>query len=73
MGRGLATRVCERLTQWAHRDPELARVQATVLVSNARSMRVLERCAFVREGVLRRYRWVRGRPGDFVLYAHVEG
>ena len=36
-------------------------------------MRVLERCRFQREGLLRRYRLVRGAPGDFWIYARLAG
>jgi ribosomal-protein-alanine N-acetyltransferase len=71
-GRGLATNVARVMVQWAHSHVGLVRVQATVLASNARSIKVLERCGFEREGLLRSYRMVRGRPGDFWMYSHVQ-
>jgi ribosomal-protein-alanine N-acetyltransferase len=70
-GRGIASAACRCLTDWAHRDASIVRVQATVLGSNPRSMRVLERCGFEREGLLRSYRQVRGRAGDFFMFSHV--
>ena len=70
-GKGIATHVCGLLTSWAHTSARLIRVQATVLSSNERSAKVLQRCGFEREGLLRSYRLVRGQPGDFVLYSHV--
>jgi ribosomal-protein-alanine N-acetyltransferase len=70
-GRGIATAAAKAFTTWAHESAGVARVQATVLQSNARSQAVLERAAFQREGLLRCYRQVRGRPGDFWMYAHV--
>jgi ribosomal-protein-alanine N-acetyltransferase len=70
-GKGIATDVCRLLVAWAHASAGLLRIQATVLESNLRSAAVLERCGFVREGLLRSYRLVRGRPGDFHMYAHV--
>lgn len=70
-GRGIASAVCRSLLAWAHEVQGLVRVQATVLEGNARSVAVLERCGFQREGLLRAYRQVRGRPGDFLMYAHV--
>lgn len=70
-GRGIATYVCGLLTEWAHQSCEVLRVQATALRSNERSVRVLARCGFEREGLLRSYRMVRGFPGDFWLYSHV--
>lgn len=71
-GRGIASAVCAALLDWAHGTQGLVRVQATVLESNTRSAAVLTRCGFLREGLLRAYRQVRGRPGDFEMYAHVE-
>jgi [ribosomal protein S5]-alanine N-acetyltransferase len=70
-GKGIATHVCAQLVQWAHADVGLLRVQATALDSNTRSARVLQRCGFEHEGLLRSYRMVRGRAGDFNMYAHV--
>ena len=72
-GRGIGTTAVQAFTGWAHTSAGVARVQATVLQSNARSRRVLERSGFLQEGLLRSYRQVRGRPGDFWMYAHIEG
>ncbi|WP_280154404.1 GNAT family protein [Piscinibacter sp. XHJ-5] len=71
-GRGIATHLCGVLVAWAHTDARLVRVQATVLESNERSARVLQRCGFEREGLLRSYRQVRGRPGNFWMYSHLQ-
>jgi ribosomal-protein-alanine N-acetyltransferase len=70
-GKGIASHACETMVQWAHLHVGLLRVQATVLTSNSRSIEVLQRCSFKREGLLRSYRIVRGRPGDFWMYSHV--
>jgi len=70
-GKGIATYACGLLTSWAHQSCDILRVQAAVLQSNERSARVLSRCGFEREGLLRSYRLVRGVPGDFWSYAHV--
>lgn len=70
-GQGLATAAVKALLDWGHGHVGLVRIQATVLVSNAPSLAVLGRCGFAREGLLRSYRQVRGRSGDFWLYAHV--
>jgi ribosomal-protein-alanine N-acetyltransferase len=71
-GRGIATYVCGLLTGWAHTNAGILRVQATVLETNQRSAKVLERCGFQREGLLRSYRLVRGKPGNFFMYSHLE-
>ena len=70
-GKGIASHMCDLMVQWAHSHVGLLRVQATVLTSNRRSVEVLQRCSFKREGLLRSYRIVRGRPGDFWMYSHV--
>ncbi|MHB1799940.1 MAG: GNAT family N-acetyltransferase [Vulcanimicrobiaceae bacterium] len=70
-GKGIGSAVCSALVSWAHSAASIVRVQATVLESNARSIAVLERCGFAREGLLRSYRKVRGRRGNFYMYAHV--
>jgi [ribosomal protein S5]-alanine N-acetyltransferase len=70
-GHGIAHAACEVLTRWAFLHVGLVRVQGTTLVSNTRSQRVLEACGFEREGLLRRYRMVRGTPGDFWMYSRL--
>lgn len=70
-GRGIASAVGTALTDWSFAQASLQRVQATVLQSNLRSVRVLERCGFRREGLLRHYRLVRGTPGNFWMYARL--
>jgi [ribosomal protein S5]-alanine N-acetyltransferase len=70
-GKGIASQACGTMVEWAHSHVRLLRVQATVLTSNSRSIEVLQRCGFKREGLLRSYRIVRGKPGDFWMYSHV--
>ncbi len=70
-GKGIATYISTLLVDWAHSHVGLVRIQATVLDSNARSARALVKCGFEREGLLRSYRMVRGRPADFWMYSHV--
>jgi [ribosomal protein S5]-alanine N-acetyltransferase len=71
-GKGIASEACKAMVQWAHSHVELIRVQATVLTSNNRSIAVVQRCGLEREGLLRSYRIVRGKPGDFWMYSHVQ-
>jgi [ribosomal protein S5]-alanine N-acetyltransferase len=70
-GKGIARAVCAELVAWAHAEAAVTRVQATVLESNVRSVAVLERCGFRREGLLHSYRKVRGKQGNFYMYAHL--
>lgn len=55
----------------ARADAAVARVQATVLESNERSVQVLECAGFIREGLLRCYRVVRGSSRNFYLCSRV--
>ena len=68
-GKGIASAVCDTVTRWSFFSYGFVRVQAAVLHTNVRSERVLQRCHFRREGLLRSYRMVRGTPGDFLLYS----
>ena len=68
-GKGIATRAARRAVAWGFDDLNLIRVQATVMEGHAASVRVLEKCGFQKEGVLRDYRLCRGVPRDFGIYA----
>ena len=68
-GHGIATRVARALTEQAFTNPEITRVYAPVHADNLASMRVLEKCGFVREGVLRKSAIKAGRVIDRVQYA----
>ena len=48
---------------------DLVRIQAAAVDTNVGSQRVLDRCGFVREGMLRSYRLIRGEPRDFWKYS----
>ncbi|WP_269502902.1 GNAT family N-acetyltransferase [Burkholderia sp. IMCC1007] len=70
-GRGIASAVCEAVTAWAFAEGGFMRMQAVVLASNAGSARVLQKCGYRYEGLLRAYKMVRGTPGDFAMYARL--
>ena len=72
-GQGVATSIAASAVDWGFQRLGFLRIQATVLESNERSIRVLERCGFEREGYLRCYRQIRGRSGNFWLYARIAG
>lgn len=68
-GKGIASAVCSSVTQWAFTEYGFVRVQGTVLETNRGSAQVLVKCGFQYEGKLRAFRMVRGRPGNFEMYA----
>ncbi len=67
-GKGLAQKAVSAVLSWAYSHDLIDRVQAFVRVDNERSIRLLERIGFLREGCLRSYRICRGQRHDFYLY-----
>lgn len=67
-GQGLASEALARVVRHAFEDLGLHRVEGHVDPDNARSLRVLERTSFVREGVLRGNYFFDGRHYDTVIY-----
>lgn len=49
----------------------IIRVQATVITDNFRSINLLERCGFSREGILKKYEVVANEHRDYYMYARV--
>jgi ribosomal-protein-alanine N-acetyltransferase len=47
-------------------------VQATVITDNDRSIKVLERCGFIKEGLLQKYEVVEGEHKDYYMYGRVQ-
>jgi RimJ/RimL family protein N-acetyltransferase len=70
-GRGIATACCRARVGWGFGTRGYMRIQATTLESNAASARVLHKSGFEREGLMRNFRVVRGRPRDFWLYSTI--
>jgi len=70
-GRGIATRCCNAVADWGFSDQGYVRIQATALDTNLASLRVIEKCGFLREGKLRNFRLVRGEPRDFWVYSRI--
>jgi RimJ/RimL family protein N-acetyltransferase len=70
---GIATAACRAASAWGFKVRGWHRIQGTTLLANTASQRVLERCGYQREGVLRNYRIVRGVPTDYLMYAVIAG
>jgi ribosomal-protein-alanine N-acetyltransferase len=68
-GRGLMTEAVRAMTTFAFDELGLHRVQAAVMPNNARSLRVLDKAPFRREGLAERYLCIAGRWEDHVLFA----
>ena len=72
-GRGIATEVLAAVTEYAFQTLGMIRVYAEVFEWNAASMRVLEKCGFEREGVLRKAAMKDRKLIDQIVYAKVRG
>jgi RimJ/RimL family protein N-acetyltransferase len=70
-GHGLATAVCGALVRWGLQQRGWVRIQATTQLPALASQRVLLKCGFEREGVLRHFRLVRGVPQDYVVFSRL--
>ncbi|NDV85954.1 GNAT family N-acetyltransferase [Aurantimonas aggregata] len=68
-GAGLMQRAVEAIKLFVFDIQALHRIEAACLPSNARSIRLLEKCGFHREGHLRNYLKIAGRWEDHYLYA----
>lgn len=67
-GRGLATEAARAVIAWGRDELGLSRIEATVMVGNVRSARVLEKLGFQQEGTLRSYKNVRGERRDYWMF-----
>ena len=70
-GRGIMTSVVRATAEFALEQFDLVRLESPVFEWNPASMRVLEKCGFQREGVMRKSVFKDGQLIDAVLYARV--
>ncbi|XP_009598312.1 uncharacterized protein [Nicotiana tomentosiformis] len=69
-GKGIATKAVKMaaasiFVEWPH----LERLEAVVDVDNPGSQRVLEKAGFTKEGVLKKYYLLKGKPKDIVMFS----
>lgn len=70
-GRGIMLRSMKRILQFADQGLGLVRIQATVITENEKSIKVLERCNFAKEGIMKKYEVVEGQHKDYYMFARV--
>jgi [ribosomal protein S5]-alanine N-acetyltransferase len=70
-GKGVMLRSIKAILKFADDALELVRIQATVITDNDRSLKLLERTGFRREGLLEKYEVVEGVHKDYYMYARV--
>jgi ribosomal-protein-alanine N-acetyltransferase len=70
-GKGIMLKSVKAVLKFADFALGLTRIQATVIVDNERSIKVLERCGFTKEGLLKKFEIVNGAHKDYYMYARV--
>lgn len=69
-GKGVATRALRMTLSQVFGDlPDVLRIQAFVGADNKASQRVLEKAGFTRDGLLRKYAYLKGTLQDLYLYS----
>ncbi|XP_057958140.1 uncharacterized protein LOC131151006 [Malania oleifera] len=69
-GQGIATAAVKMAVGKAFEEmPELVRLQALAEVDNQGSQRVLEKVGFMKEGLLRKYGFNKGKIRDLIMYS----
>ncbi|CAN1167993.1 Uncharacterized N-acetyltransferase YoaA [Linum perenne] len=67
-GKGIATEAVKIATDVAMQELELDRVEGLVFLENKASQKVLEKAGFEKEGILKKYFFVKGQSIDIVVY-----
>ena len=67
-GKGLMTKSCRVLIDYAFNELRLNRVEMQCGVENRRSRKIPEKLGFTEEGVVRQAGWLHDRFVDFVIY-----
>lgn len=68
-GQGLMTSVLRLIIKYGFEQMKLKRIQATVVLENKGSIRVLQKLGFKDEGILRKYNCLRGKYCDSRMMA----
>ena len=69
-GKGIVTHVVKQVIKAAFSEfPQLERLEAQADVQNVGSQRVLEKAGFQREGILRKYYFIKGKSWDMVIFS----
>ncbi|XP_050892626.1 uncharacterized protein LOC127098159 [Lathyrus oleraceus] len=68
--KGIATLVVKQVIEVAFKEfSYLERLESRVDVENVASQRVLEKAGFQREGILRKYLFIKGKSRDMVMFS----
>jgi RimJ/RimL family protein N-acetyltransferase len=68
-GRSVGTHAARLLSRWAMEELGMERIELLANPANHASQRLAEQAGFAREGVLRAYRYRKGRREDLVMFS----
>lgn len=68
-GRGYMLKSIKAIIRFAEEALGISRIQATVIIDNERSIKILERCGFSKEGILKKFEVIKGQHKDYYMYA----
>jgi ribosomal-protein-alanine N-acetyltransferase len=71
-GKGIMQRSLEQILVFLHEGLGAVRIQATVAISNKRSIKLLESLGFQREGLMPKYALLNGEYLDYYMYGKVK-
>jgi ribosomal-protein-alanine N-acetyltransferase len=66
---GIMTKVVSAITAFAFNVMDVKRIQATIVTFNSASVRVLEKCDYHQEGVLKNFGILHGKQEDFYMHS----
>jgi [ribosomal protein S5]-alanine N-acetyltransferase len=69
-GSGIMTSVVKSLTEFAFSKMNAKRIQATVVDFNKGSIRVLEKCGYKEEGLMKSFGVIQGKSHGFYMYSY---
>lgn len=67
--RGIMTKALNNALIFGFREMGLTRIEARTMLDNVPSQAILEKIGFKKEGILRNYRVIYGKPVDVIIYS----
>lgn len=71
-GNGYATEAVELVTEFGYRKLDLNRIEAFITPGNDASVKVLEKCKYTREGLVRERDFIKGELVDGIIMARLK-
>jgi ribosomal-protein-alanine N-acetyltransferase len=69
--KGIMTKAISKIVNFSHKNLNLVRIQACTARNNKKSIKLLERCKFKAEGLMKKFEILNGEHVDYVLYSHI--